>query len=201
MGRPRTASITPISCDPSAPRLGAPIVRLLDQFDAEYTFIGNRGTVFYLLTTLGAPRGRVVAIDVASPARERWATPVPESEDSIEEAAVVGGRLVALTQHDVQSHLAVYAADGSSRREIALPGIGSVSGLAGRADDPELYYGFSSFLIPPSVRWENVDSRPGGRVPEAADALRRRPLTRRGRSSTRRATEPGSLSSLQPGWA
>ncbi|MGA7726321.1 MAG: prolyl oligopeptidase family serine peptidase [Opitutaceae bacterium] len=148
--------------DPSAPRLGAPIVRLLDQFDAEYTFIGNRGTEFYLLTTLGAPRGRVVAIDVASPARERWATPVPESEDSIEEAAVVGGRLVALTQHDVQSHLAVYAADGSSRREVALPGIGSVSGLAGRADDPELYYGFSSFLIPPSVRWEDVNSGQGG---------------------------------------
>ncbi len=137
--------------DPAAPRLGGPVVRLLDRFDARYSFVGNSGPVLYVLTTLGAPRGRVVAIDLASPDPAAWRTPVPETGDSIEDAGFVGGKLVICTLHDVQSRLAEFSPDGSARRDIALPAVGCVTGLIGRADDPELFYGFSSFLAPETI--------------------------------------------------
>ena len=137
--------------DARAPRLGGPVVRLLDKFDARYTLLGSRGAVLYVLTTLDAPRGRVVAIDLASPQASAWRTPVPQAADSIEDAGFVGGRIVVSTLHDVESRLTAFAPDGSSRADLALPGVGCVTGLSGRDDDPELFYGFSSFLAPESI--------------------------------------------------
>ena len=45
---------------------GMPI-DLIENFDHEYSFIGNDGTTFYFVTDLDAPRKRVVAIDVLEP--------------------------------------------------------------------------------------------------------------------------------------
>ncbi len=44
---------------------GMPI-DLIENFDNEYSFIGNDGTTFYFVTDLDAPRKRIVAIDIAS---------------------------------------------------------------------------------------------------------------------------------------
>ena len=54
-------------------RIGRPeVVQLLDDFDAEYDFIGNDGPVFWFFRpTLDAPRGRIIAIDIAQAGRER----------------------------------------------------------------------------------------------------------------------------------
>jgi prolyl oligopeptidase len=38
-------------------------VDLIDNFDNDYTFVGNDGPVFYFRTDLGAPRKRLIAID------------------------------------------------------------------------------------------------------------------------------------------
>ncbi len=144
--------------DPAAPRLDGPVVRLLDKFDAEYGYLGNNGPVFYVETTLDAPKGRIVSINLGSPEASGWKTPVPEMADSIEDAVYAAGRFVVQTLHDVQSRLSVYGTDGAALGEIALPGIGSVSGIAARPDDPEIYYRFTSFLTPPSILIRNLNT-------------------------------------------
>jgi prolyl oligopeptidase len=144
--------------EPMAPRLDGAIVRLLDKFDANYNFIGNAGSVFFAITTLGAPLGRVVAIDLTAPDARTWLTVVPQSSDSIAEAALVGGKLVVSTLHDVQGRLAVFAKDGSPLGNIPLPGIGEITGLSGTPNDPEFFYGFSSFLTPPSIFSRRLDT-------------------------------------------
>ncbi|HEY5080249.1 MAG TPA: hypothetical protein VII43_10390, partial [Opitutaceae bacterium] len=114
--------------DPNSPRIDAPVVPLLDKFDAEYSVVGNSGPVLYVSTTLDAPKGRVVAIDLGSPAVSAWKTAVPQSEDSIEEVVLAGGKFVVSTLHDVQSRLSLFAVDGSALGQVALPGIGAVAG-------------------------------------------------------------------------
>ncbi len=52
-------------------------------FDASYLYVGTDQGKIYFLTTLDAPRGRVVAIDPANPARSLWQTVIPEGEDAI----------------------------------------------------------------------------------------------------------------------
>jgi prolyl oligopeptidase len=144
--------------DPASPALGAPVVKLLDKFDATYSVVGDRGSMLYVLTTLDAPKGKVVSIDLGSPDPANWKTPVPQSADSIEQVVFAGGKFVVSTLHDVQSRLAVFGADGAALGEIALPGIGAVAAIDGRASDPEVFYKFSSFLTPPSILSRNLDS-------------------------------------------
>ncbi len=52
----------------------SPIVKLLDDADASYSFLDNDGSVFWIQTDLDAPRGRVIAIDTRHPERANWKT-------------------------------------------------------------------------------------------------------------------------------
>ena len=52
-------------------------VRLFDDLDDEYRFIGNDGDIFYILTTNGALNWRVVVVDIKDPASENWVDVVP----------------------------------------------------------------------------------------------------------------------------
>src|SRR5262245_34380298 len=70
-------------------------VELIDNFEAEYSFIGNDGPVFYFKTDLKAPRGRVIAIDTRVPAKENWKELIAESKDTLQGVALVGNLFVA----------------------------------------------------------------------------------------------------------
>jgi prolyl oligopeptidase len=153
--------------DPERPVFDGPVVKLLDAFDANYGYVHNDGETFFVQTTAGAPRGKIVAIDLKSPAPERWRTVVPESADNMDAANFFGGRFVVTTMHDVKSRLAVFAADGKPLGEIALPGIGAVTGVSGRDDDPELFFDFSSFLSPPTLFRHDLASGTNGVFQEA----------------------------------
>jgi prolyl oligopeptidase len=131
----------------------AEVVRLLDEADARYDFIDNVGPVFYFSTDLDAPRGRVIAIDVTQPERERWreVVPEPEDQDTIDSVALVGDHLVVVTMRHAHHRVTLHALDGARVRDVPLPGIGSVSGLSGKRHHQELYLAFTSFLQPASV--------------------------------------------------
>ena len=165
--------------EPGSPRVSAPIVHLLDKFDAEYSFVGNLGRTFFVQTTLGAPRGRIASFGVDEPDSAAWRTPVPESGDSIEEAGLIGGKLVTTYVHDAHSRMSVHGADGSDLGDVALPGIGSISGVSGMADDPELFYGYSSFLTPPSILSRNLSTGVSGTFRSPASAFNPSPYETR----------------------
>jgi prolyl oligopeptidase len=137
--------------DPRNPRLDAPMVSLVEGFDANYQVVGNDGPVLYLLTDQGAPRGRVVAMDTRAPEAARWRTLIPESEDVLESVTMVDDRFVATYLHDAHSRLRVFDLQGKLVREVELPGIGSVGAVSGDRDDREAFYSFSSFLYPSTV--------------------------------------------------
>jgi prolyl oligopeptidase len=125
---------------------GSAPVRLFDRWDGRYSFLGNDGPEFYFLSTAGAPRGRVIAVNLARPAEERIV--IPESEESIEDAHYVGGRLVLSFLTDAHTHVRLYRPDGRPSGELALPGLGQVTGFAGHADDAETFYAYTDYLTP-----------------------------------------------------
>src|SRR5581483_11405108 len=98
--------------DPLAPKLDAPVVPLIAEWNAEYDVIGSDGPVLYVLTNLDAPRKRIVAIDTRSPAAGNWKTLVPEGPDPIDSVDIIGGRFVVNTMHDASSRLAIFGKDG-----------------------------------------------------------------------------------------
>ena len=137
--------------DPKRPDLGGEVVKLIDVFEASYEPVGNDGAVMYFLTDREAPRGRVIAIDLARPDRANWRTVVPETEDALESVTMVGDQFVARYLHNAHSRVVFYDLSGKAVKELELPGLGTVSGVRGDRDDDELFYGFTSFLTPPSI--------------------------------------------------
>jgi prolyl oligopeptidase len=95
--------------------------------------VSSEGSLFYLLTTKDAPRGRVVAVDINAPQQARWLTVVRETFDALVEARRINDRMVAHRIRDAHSILELYALDGAARGEVHLPSVGTVSELSGRA--------------------------------------------------------------------
>lgn len=134
--------------DPMIPRITAPIAPVVEADDAEYFPIGNNGPIVYLRSDKGAPNRTVTAIDLRNPSPSAWKTVVPERTEPLENLAIIGGTIVAHYLVDVQSRLAMFGLDGAPRGDVTLPGVGSVVGLAGRHDRPELWYSFTDPLTP-----------------------------------------------------
>lgn len=135
----------------NTPNIRAQIRPVVETDDAEYAPIGNRGSIVYLRSDKNAPNRKVVAVDLRNPSPSSWTTVVPEQKESLENVAVIGGRVVAQYLVDVQSRLKLFGLDGQAQGEIALPGVGTVAGLSGREDAPDVWYAFSSPLTPTTV--------------------------------------------------
>jgi prolyl oligopeptidase len=137
--------------DPLRPRVDGEVVRLLDDFDAGYGFAGNDGPVFYFWTDLDAPRGRLIAIDTRDPGRDRWREIIPQGQDVLQTAQIVNHTFVASYLVDARSALRLFGMDGAAKGEIPLPALGSLGGVSGRPDEPEMFYAFTSFLYPTTI--------------------------------------------------
>jgi len=136
------------------------VVRLLDAWDARYEFVGNRGDELYVLTTKDAPRGRILAIDLARPAPGQWREVVPQQDGTLESAVIVGGRLVVASVVAARSVLRVHPLEGGTGEEVILPGEGTVAGLAGRSDGAAAWFSYTDFVTPPTLyRLEVADRR------------------------------------------
>ena len=135
---------------------GAEVVPLLDAWDARYGFLGNVGSRFYFETTLGAPRKRIVEIDVNGDRSPKEV--VPQSEHVLEGASLVGDRLIATYLEHARSSVRIFGLDGSLERDLALPGIGSATGFGGRVDAKETFYAFTSYTSPGAIYHYDLES-------------------------------------------
>ena len=124
---------------------------LIDNFENEYTYLGNDGPVFYFRSNFNAPKRCVLAINLNHPEKENWKVIVPETENVIEDAGMVGDFFILSYLQDAKSLVRQYAVNGDFVREIGLPGIGTASGFSGKRTDDTTFYSFSSFNRPPSI--------------------------------------------------
>jgi prolyl oligopeptidase len=120
-------------------------------FDAEYSPVALHGQQLIVKTTLGAPKGKVIAIDLKHPAPDQWKTLVDEATDSMTSASGVGGKLLLSYLHDASTLVRIHAANGKVLREMVLPGVGTATGFAGRWQDKETFFSFSSFTTPEAI--------------------------------------------------
>lgn len=120
--------------------------------------VGNVGSRFYWLTNLDAPRNRLVTTDLAA------AAPVPvelvaQDKGVLDGASMIGGVLIANYMLDVKSEVRRFTLDGKPDGVVELPGIGSVAGFAGHANDPETFFTFTSYTTPATTYRYDVATR------------------------------------------
>ena len=134
----------------------APITKLFDANDANYTPVHISGSTVWSTTTKDAPKGKVIKSDY----RRRIAPVdiIPESQDTLEGASVVGGRLATTYMKDARSAVRIYDFSGKLDQEVQLPGLGSVGGFLGLPGDPETHYSYTDFTNPPTIYHYNVET-------------------------------------------
>jgi prolyl oligopeptidase len=134
----------------------AEVIELVNQFEADYSFIDNDDSVFYFRTDLNAPRGRVIAIDPKNPASENWREIIPQSAETLESVGILNNQFVADYLQDAYTQIKIFDLKGAFIREVELPGIGSAGGFGGKRNDTETFYSFTSFTTPGTIYRYNM---------------------------------------------
>jgi len=138
----------------------AEIVELINQFEADYSFIDHDDHIFYFRTDLNAPRGRVIAIDTKNPAPENWQEIIPQSRETLESVGILNNQFVVDYLQDAHSQIKIFDLKGNFLREVELAGIGSAGGFLGKRYDSETFYSFTSFTIPGNIyRYDMVTGK------------------------------------------
>jgi prolyl oligopeptidase len=127
------------------------VVKLLDDFDAEYRFIDNDGPVFWIRTDRDAPRGKLIAIDTQHPEKANWKTVVEQGADKLEDVNVVDNLFLIGYLKDAKTEVRVHDLHGKFLRNVDLPGIGTAAGFGGKRKDKETFYSFTSFISPTTI--------------------------------------------------
>lgn len=124
----------------------ATVKPLFYAWDALYDFIGSQEDKLYFLTTKSAPLRRVIAVDARQPASTLWPTVVAEQSSALEGASYVGNRIIAKYVQDAHGVARSYDIHGKAMGDVALPGLGQVTGFEGDANDPETFFSYTDYL-------------------------------------------------------
>ena len=162
----------------------SPIVELIDNFEAGYELIDNDGPVLFFKTNNAAPRGRVIAIDTRQPEAVHWKELIPQSEETLRVATLVGDRFFANYLKDAHTQVKVFDMAGQLLSRSAVPGTGHRGRLRRQAARQ------GDVLQLCVVRHADDDLPLHDRRPERARLSQRRRST-----STRAITRPSRSSS------
>jgi prolyl oligopeptidase len=126
-------------------------VMIIEGFDYDYSLVGTIGEELYFRTNRDAPKNRLIAIDVNEPSPDAWREIIPETEDVLDGVSLVGGKIIADYMQDAQTVVKIFDLDGAQVGTVDLPGIGTAEGFAGKFDDPETFFSYTSFDTPTTV--------------------------------------------------
>ena len=136
----------------------AKVVELLNDFDAAYHFVDNLDAIFFFQTDLDAPRYRVIAVDIREPERAKWHETIPQAAEKLDGVSSVGGKLFCQYLKDAHSEVKVFAPAPDRppgrfafERTLALPGLGTVGGFGGSAQDRQTFFSYTSFTEPGAI--------------------------------------------------
>ncbi|MGX5915509.1 prolyl oligopeptidase family serine peptidase [Aliidiomarina sp. Khilg15.8] len=121
---------------------------LMNEWDGQYRYIDSDANLLFFHTTQGAPRGRVIAVDVNRPHPDEWEELIAEREHKLEQVNYVGGKFFATYLRDAQAEVHVFNAYGRHEHQLDVPANGSVSEFTGTDSHLETFFTFTSFTQP-----------------------------------------------------
>jgi len=129
---------------------------LAERLDGRFDPIDVIGNTLYITTSFGTPRGSVVAIDLAWPARDAWRTILPERADMVlEGVSMAKDCFVTSWSKDVCSRFEVMDFEGKILGEIPLPGLGT-AGISTDHRRHEAFVTYTSYDAPRTIYQTHV---------------------------------------------
>ncbi|KAL1747799.1 prolyl oligopeptidase [Schizophyllum fasciatum] len=141
-------------------------IKLVDEFDGEFGYLGNDGTMFYFMTNRNAPLEKVVSVDiapVAAGATPEFTDVIPHGYAQLSDATLVGDHFVVVYTRDVKDELYVYSKAGTRLTRLAPDFVGA-AGVVGHRDERAFFVEMTGFNTPKTVaRYDFGEAEEGAR--------------------------------------
>jgi prolyl oligopeptidase len=105
------------------------------------------GDTLYFFTDYKTPKGRLCKAPVSTPDTVHWQDVIAEGDCVLSGVNLADGHIIATYEENACNHSYVYTLQGEKVNEIEFPTFGSVW-FTSNYDDPEIFYGFTSFVFP-----------------------------------------------------
>ncbi|MDG1732457.1 MAG: prolyl oligopeptidase family serine peptidase [Thalassotalea sp.] len=126
------------------------LVNILAHQKSDTDLLHSAGDKLYFVTNLNAPNKKIVTVDANNPSVDNWTDLIAETENVLN-PSVGGGFIFTEYMVDAISKVNQYDFNGKLVREVALPGVGSVSDIDGKASASTLYYSFTNYKVAPTI--------------------------------------------------
>jgi prolyl oligopeptidase len=131
--------------------VNTPFIPVAENLAASFEGEIAHGRLF-LRTNLEAPTYRLYGVDPERPDRTLWREIITPRPDAVLESVRVASNRLALTYlEQASSRLRLTDLEGGPIEEIGLPQLGTVFGVEAEWDGDEVFYGFSTYTVPPRV--------------------------------------------------
>lgn len=140
-------------------------MRLTKSASASYIYLGNNNSEYFFQTDLGAPKGKIVSVDIGKKTKI-WKDRIPEGNESMMGFQSAGGTLLPLIagdhfiipyQEDLKINLKKYSLNGEKQSAIELPTGGlyfnqnGLNALSGNRESPTIFLQFIGIKEPNTV--------------------------------------------------
>ncbi|GAB4231684.1 MAG: prolyl oligopeptidase family serine peptidase [Chlamydiales bacterium] len=113
---------------------------------ATYQLIEEKGDQLFFLTSAGAPRHKVIAVDLTT---DKESLVIPNSKDVLTEVILVKDRLICNYMKDCTSTLCIFDLQGNLKNTIRLSAMGTIH-LA-KSKTSTFFFSFSNFVTPSTI--------------------------------------------------
>jgi prolyl oligopeptidase len=134
------------------------VVNLIPAAENEYDPIAVVGSLLYAQTNDAAPRGRVIAIDLAHPDRAHWKEIISQKEETLDTVQMANGKLLVAYMKDAHSTARLTDLNGKILGEVPMPALGSTTWMPARLADKEMFFRFAGYTTPPGIYRLDLDS-------------------------------------------
>lgn len=105
----------------------------------------------FVRTNHDAPRYKLYRVDPTKLDRKDWVEIIPEGPDVFEHYTIADKTIGVVWMHKASSQLSLHDFDGKEASRVKFPTLGTAGGLSSEPYGHEIFYGFSSFTVPPQV--------------------------------------------------
>ncbi|MGQ1910161.1 prolyl oligopeptidase family serine peptidase [Marinifilum sp. RC60d5] len=121
---------------------------ITDEIELDHSIIDDVDGKLLMYTNNGAPKYKLVEVDVNKPTKEHWNILIPEKDNVLSGVKLAGGKIVASYMKDAYSKIEILNLDGTFKSDVELPGIGTAGSFSGKKDENIAFYSFESFTTP-----------------------------------------------------
>ena len=119
--------------------------------DGGYYCIGVIDDNAIIYTQNEAPFGKVLSVKLTATGAGKPTTIIPNGTEMLEFPTLANNKLICVSLQHATHRVKIYDLAGNFEKEIKLPTLGSVQGLAAKNSRTECFIQFSSFLYPDTI--------------------------------------------------